>query len=143
MSAHAKDEFRDYHKSRHSVSKMVAHLIFTTRYRRKIFDGDMIETLRGSFESACEKLECKILGADGEADHFHLLIEYPPKLSISVMVNNLKATSSREFRSKYPGLSPRSKGAGLLWSRSYFAASAGGVTIETLKNYVESQNTPD
>lgn len=143
MSAHKKDEFHDYHKSRHSVTKLVVHLIFTTRYRRKIFTGDMIDTLRTSFESAGEKLDCKIIALDGESDHIHLLVEYAPKLSVSVMVNNLKATASREFRTKYPGLSPRAKGAGLLWSRSYFAASAGGVTIETLKKYVESQKTPD
>lgn len=58
-------------------------------YRRKLFDGYMIEQLREAFESACEKLGCGLLEMDGQADHVHLLIAYPPKLAISVMVTFL------------------------------------------------------
>ncbi|WP_372883292.1 IS200/IS605 family transposase, partial [Psychromonas sp.] len=65
----------------------------------------------------------------------------PPKLAISVMVNNLKSVSSRMLRLQNPYLTRQSKNAAL-WSRSYFACSAGGATIETLKNYVDSQSTP-
>ncbi|EPR4699853.1 IS200/IS605 family transposase, partial [Escherichia coli] len=78
-------------RKRHSVSKLVVHLIFTTKYRRKLFDGCMIEQLREAFCSAAAKLECEILEMDGEADHVHLLVAYPPKLAVSVMVNNLKS----------------------------------------------------
>jgi putative transposase len=92
--------------------------------------------------SACEKLECDLIEMDGEEDHVHLLIAYPPKLSISVMVNNLKATSSRRLRILNTHLERQSKSAAF-WSRSYFACSAGGATIETLKEYVQSQATPD
>lgn len=95
MSAHNKELLQDYLRKRHSVSKLVVHLVFTTKYRRKLFTGVMIEQLREAFESACVKLECELIEMDGEQDHVHLLISYPPKLSISVMVNNLKAVSSR------------------------------------------------
>ncbi|PCS22848.1 Mobile element protein [Candidatus Enterovibrio escicola] len=60
----------------------------------------MIEQLREEFESACVKLKFKFLEIDGEQDHVHLLIAYPPQLSISIMVNNLKAVSSRMLRMK-------------------------------------------
>ena len=142
MSAHNKDLLIGYLRKRHSVTKLVVHLVFTTKYRRKLFDGYMIQQLRESFESACEKLECQLLEMDGEKDHVHLLIAYPPKMAISVMVNNLKSTSSRRLRMLNTHLTAQSK-SGLMWSRSYFACSAGGVTIETLKDYVNSQNTPD
>ncbi len=142
MSAHNKDLLKGYLRKRHSVTKLVVHLVFTTKYRRKLFDGYMIQQLRESFESACEKLECELLEMDGEKDHVHLLIAYPPKLAISVMVNNLKSTSSRRLRLLNTHLTAQSK-SGLMWSRSYFACSAGGATIETLKDYVNSQNTPD
>ena len=142
MSAHNKDLLKGYLRKRHSVTKLVVHLVFTTKYRRKLFDGYMIQQLRESFESACEKLECQLLEMDGEKDHVHLLIAYPPKLAISVMVNNLKSTSSRRLRTLNTNLTAQSK-SGLMWSRSYFACSAGGATIETLKDYVNSQNTPD
>ena len=142
MSVQNNDLLKGYLRRRHSVTKLVVHLVFTTKYRRKLFDGYMIQQLRGAFESACEKLECELLEMDGEQDHVHLLIAYPPKLAISVMVNNLKATSSRRLRILNTHLRTQSK-SGVLWSRSYFACSAGGATIETLKEYVNSQRAPD
>jgi len=142
VSAHNKELLQDYLRKRHSVSKLVVHLVFTTKYRRKLFTGVMIEQLREAFESACVKLECELIEMDGKQDHVHLLISYPPKLSISVMVNNLKAVSSRMLRLQNTHLTRQSKSSAL-WSRSYFACTAGGATIETLKAYVESQSTPD
>jgi len=142
VSVRNKELLQDYLKKRHSVSKLVVHLVFITKYRRKLFTGVMIEQLREAFESACVKLECELIEMDGEQDHIHLLISYPPKLSISVMVNNLKAVSSRMLRRQNTHLTRQSKSSAL-WSRSYFACTAGGATIETLKAYVESQSTPD
>ncbi|KHD27016.1 IS200/IS605 family transposase, partial [Xenorhabdus nematophila] len=73
MNAHNKELFQDYLRKRHSVSKLVVHLVFTTKYRRKIFTGVMIEQLKEAFESACVKLECQLIEMDGEQDHVHLL----------------------------------------------------------------------
>lgn len=142
MSVQDKSELKDYLKRRHSVTKLVVHLIFTTKYRRKILDGKMINDLRNAFESASSGLECDLLEMDGEEDHVHLLIAYPPKLAISVMVNNLKSISSRYVRKNNPVI-PRLSKSAALWSRSYFACSAGGASIETLKDYVKNQKTPD
>ena len=142
VSVHGESLLKDYLRRRHSVTKLVVHLVFTTKYRRKLFDGYMIEQLRDSFASACTKLECELLEMDGEQDHVHLLVAYPPKLAVSVMVNNLKATSSRRLRILNTHLGTQSK-SGVLWSRAYFACSAGGASIETLKEYVSSQSTPD
>lgn len=142
MSVHNKNRLSEYLRKRHSVTKLVVHLVFTTQYRRKLFDGDMLEQLREAFESASEKLECDLLEMDGEADHVHLLIAYPPKLAISVMVNNLKSVSSRRIRILNTHIPRQSKSAAL-WSRSYLACSAGGASIETLREYVQSQATAD
>ncbi|MCV6590262.1 MAG: IS200/IS605 family transposase, partial [Marinobacterium sp.] len=140
MSVQGHPPLNDYLRKRHSVTKLVAHLIFTTKYRRKLFDGYMIGQLREAFESACEKLECELVEMDGEADHVHLLVSYPPKLAVSVLVNNLKSVSSRRIRILNTHI-PRQSKSGALWSRSYFACSAGGATIETLREYVQSQGT--
>jgi len=134
--------FNDYLNKRHSTSKLVVHLIFTTNYRRKLFNGSMIEQLKSAFESACEKLECQLLEMDGETDHVHLLVSYPPKIAVSILVNNLKAVSSRMLRQQNRSLKKQSSN-GALWSRSYFACTAGGATIETLRAYVENQSTPE
>lgn len=141
MSAHNKELLQDYLRKRHSVSKLVVHLVFPTKYRRKLLTGVMIEQLREAIESSCEKLECELIEMDGEEDHIHLLVAYPPKLAISTMVNNLKAVSSRMLRLQNTHLTRQSKGSAL-WSRSYFACSAGGATIDVLRAYVDSQSTP-
>nr|WP_277756382.1 IS200/IS605 family transposase [Rosenbergiella nectarea] len=136
VSVH-EDLLSGYLRRRHSVSKLVVHLIFTTQYRRKVFDGEIISQIREALLSAAEKLEIDILEMDGEEDHIHILVAYPPKLSVSVLVNNLKSISSRRVRILNTNLQKASN-SGVLWSRSYFACSAGGATIETLKSYVRS-----
>lgn len=141
VSVHDK-AFEGYLTRRYSASKLVVRLIFTTKYRRKIFDGMTLQQIRGAYQSAAEKLEIEILEMDGEADHVHVLIAYPPKRSVSVLVNNLKSISSHRLRILNTNLRKVSN-SGVLWSRSYFACSAGGATIETLKAYVASQKTPD
>ena len=101
----------------------------------------MIEQLREAFLSACDRLECDLLEMDGEEDHVHLLISYPTKLAISVIVNNLKSTSSRRLRQLNTHI-PRQSSNCAFWSRSYFACSAGGANLDTLKEYIENQATP-
>ncbi|WP_387440424.1 IS200/IS605 family transposase, partial [Photorhabdus sp. RM105S] len=85
MSNHH-ESLEGFLRKRHSVSQLVVHLILTTTYRRKLFDGQMIAQLREAFGSAAAKLECDIIEMDGERDHVHLLIAHPPKLAVSVMV---------------------------------------------------------
>jgi putative transposase len=84
------------------------------------------------------KMDCHALACDGEADHLHLLIEYPPKLSVSVLVNAFKGTSSRLLREERPDIARR-HWRGTLWSPSYFAASSGGATLAVIRQYVEQQ----
>ena len=80
---------------------------------------------------------------DGECDHVHLLVVYPPRVAISSLVNSLKGVSSRLIRKKkqYPSISKQLRG-GALWSPSYFAGSCGGAPIEIIRQYIEQQNTP-
>ena len=140
VTPHDKKLLSGYLKKRHSVSMLVVHLVFTTKYRRKLLTGDMIVQLREAFDSACGKLECQLIEMDGESDHVHLLVAYPPRLSVSSMVGNLKSVSSRLLRLQNTHI-PRQSKSSAFWSNSYFACSAGGVTIETLKAYVENQAT--
>ncbi|HHR6132289.1 TPA: IS200/IS605 family transposase [Providencia alcalifaciens] len=140
--SHYSNLLGDFLRKQHSVSKLVVHLIFTTKYRRKLFDERMIEQLRDAFGYAAAKLECELIEMDGEPDHLHLLVVYPPKLAVRVMANNLKSVSSRLLRLQNTNLRMQSK-TFFLWSRSYFVCSTGGATIETLRAYVQSQSTPD
>lgn len=96
------------------------------------------------FESVCKGMDSELVELDGERDHVHLLVLYPPRISIAVLVNSLKGVSSRMLRKEFPEFKKAYWGDGLaLWSRSYFAASVGGAPIEILKQYIEQQDTPD
>lgn len=85
----------DIRRGRHCVFLMHVHLVFVTKYRRRIFDHDAIEKLRTYFSNVCADFEAELVEMDGEPDHVHLLINYPPKLAISSLVNSLKGVSSK------------------------------------------------
>ena len=78
---------------------------------------------------------------NGESDHVHLLVNFPPKVALSALVNSLKGVSSRLLRKQFPELEQR-YWKDVLWSRSYFPASCGGDTLEIIK-HTEQQKTPD
>jgi REP-associated tyrosine transposase len=131
----------DIRHGRHCVFQMHVHLVFITKYRQSIFDGAAISYLRVVFENVCTDFESTLVAMDGEVNHVHLLINYPPKRSVSTLVNSLKGVSSRMLRQERPDLA-RLYWKGVLWSPSYFAASCGGAPIAILKTYIELQKTP-
>lgn len=101
---------------------------------------NILEEVRSLLTETAEKMGCTPMEVNGEADHVHVLLAFPPSLSVSSIVNALKTVSSRMIRSKYPNILHGGR-TGLFWSRSYFAATAGGVTLDVLKQYVENQGT--
>ena len=129
-------------RGRHCVFLMHVHLVFVTKYRRKIFDQDAIEKWRGYFASVCADFDVERVEMDGERDQVHLLINYPPKLAISNLVNSLKGVSSRLLRRDRPDIAQRDYYKGVLWSPSYFAGSCGGAPISIICQYIEQQETP-
>ena len=134
-------DYNDIRHGRHCVFKMHVHLVFVAKYRRNVFDGDAIERLRRLFAGVCMNLEASLIEMDGEDNHVHLLVEYPPKLSVSVLVNSLKGVSSRMLRKERPDLKIR-YWKNMLWSPSYFASSCGGAPISIIRQYIEQQKTP-
>ncbi|MBD2245421.1 IS200/IS605 family transposase [Nostoc sp. FACHB-888] len=126
-------------KERHSVSDLKIHLVCVTKYRRKIFTNESLDLIRKSFVEVSKKMDFNVLEFNGESDHIHVLIEFPPKLSISQIVNALKGVSSRRYgQAGYP--KPYGKQA--LWSPSYFVSSIGGAPLEVLKKYIQDQEKP-
>ena len=130
-------------KSRHATHLLHAHLVFVTKYRYNVLTGEHIEYLRTVFKETMEEMGGTLEEFDGERNHVHILIQYPPKWSISVIVNNLKGRSSRLLRRDMPDVKKRYWGDGsALWHRSYFAGSVGGAPLEIVKQYIQQQDTP-
>lgn len=128
-------------RKRHSVTLLYVHLVFTTKYRRNVLTGRHIEDLSWAFKHVCDKHGCELEQFDGERNHVHLLVKYPPRISVSWLANQLKSTGSCRLRGLHPDMRMLSKSSAL-WSRSYFACSAGGAPIEVLRQYIEQQDTP-
>jgi putative transposase len=126
---------------RHCVFALHVHLVFVTKYRTKVFDRDAIQRLKVIFDKVCSDFDVQLVEMDGEAEHVHLLINYPPKHSVSSIVNSLKGGSSRLLRIERPDIEKRYWN-NVLWSPSYFAGSCGGAPLGIIKQYVEQQKTP-
>jgi putative transposase len=114
------------------------HLVCVTKYRRSVLTAKGLELIETSFQDVAQKMDFQILEFNGEADHVHALIEYPPKLSVSQIVNALKGVSSRRY-----GQADLPKPHDVaLWSPSYFAVAVGGAPLQVLKEYIRNQEKP-
>ena len=127
-----------FRTGRHCVFALHVHLVFVTKYRRKVLTEGAHETLRTLFTTICADFDASLVESNGEDDHVHLLVEYPPKVALSKLVNSLKGVSSRRLRQLHSEIAERYY-HGVLWSHSYFAASCGGAPLSIIWQYVEDQ----
>jgi putative transposase len=129
---------QDIRTGRHVVYSVHAHLVFVTKYRRNVLSAPAIEDLTVIFTKVCRDFGAELKECNGEDDHVHLLVIYPPKVCLSILVNSLKGVSSRLLRQHRPEISGRYN-HGVLWSPSYFAASCGGAPLSVIAEYIQSQ----
>lgn len=133
----------DFVSKGRSVSDLKVHLVLVTKYRRKAFTAEMLIRLNTVFVELLEKWDCKLVEFNGEEDHVHALFQYHPDIELSKLVNNLKSVSSRKLRQEFTEHLESFYWKDVFWSGSYFVASCGGVTVSTLRKYIEAQETPE
>ncbi|MGW1727772.1 IS200/IS605 family transposase [Streptomyces sp. NPDC002306] len=119
-----------------------AHLVFVTKYRRDVFDDAMLKRCEEIMREMCGSFETELREFNGEADHVHLLVHYPPKVALSKLINSLKGVSSRYLRAEYTGRINRTGMGSVFWSRSSFAGSYGGAPPTVIRQYIEGQKRP-
>lgn len=124
------------------VTALHVHLVFVTKYRRGVFDSQMLAFCEEVMRKVCSDFEAELAEFNGEEDHVHLLVRYPPKVSVSKLVNSLKGASAYRLRREYTGRVNRTRLNGHFWSPSYFAASCGGAPLSIIKQYIEQQQRP-
>jgi len=129
-------------RGRNCVFSIHVHLVFVAKYRKAVFTKVILKRLHAIFRNVCKDFEATLVEFEGEKDHVHLLINYPPKIAISRLVNSLKGVSSRLLRKENHPTIQKAFWKGVLWSPSYFAGSCGGAPISIIKQYIENQNTP-
>ena len=94
----------EFRTGRHCVFNMHVHLVFVTKYRKNIFNQVILDELKDIFIEICNSFEATPIEFDGEEDHVHLRVNYPPKMTVSKLVNSLKGVSSRHLRQRIPDI---------------------------------------
>lgn len=125
-------------KSNHSVYCLQYHLIICTKYRRQVLKGEVVNELKERILNISENHNIRILSQETDKDHIHILFRGTPTTDLSKFINAIKTGTSKAIRYRYPKVKEKLRGNSF-WSRSYFLISTGEVTLDVLKEYVESQ----
>jgi putative transposase len=117
-------------------------LVFVTKFRHRVFGDRHLARMEEIMRAVCADFETELVEFNGENNHVHLLVLFPPKVALAKLVNSLKGVSSRRLRQEFPDLVRHYYRANKLWSGSYFAGSVGGAPLSIVKQYIEQQNRP-
>ena len=125
-----------YQTTRAATYACEYHIIWCTKYRRSVLSSEIQERFKELVIASEEKHGFKVRALETMTDHIHLLISIPPTEAVGVMIGKLKGMTAQVLREEFPHLKSRLPN---LWTRSYFVASTGSVTLQVLKEYVENQ----
>jgi putative transposase len=128
--------------ARHCVFIRHAHLVFVTKCRHRVFTDRHLTRLEDITQAVRADFDTEPVDFNGEDNHLHLLVNFPPTVAPWKLVNSLKGVSSRRLRQQFPDLVHHYYRANRLWSGSYFASSLGGAPLTVLPQYIEQQNQP-
>jgi len=133
---------KEFRQGRSVISNLSAHLVFVTKYRRGVFNDDLLNVCKTAMEQVCADFDVRLVEFNGEDDHVHLLVEYPPTVQLSRLVNSLKGVSARMLRKQRSEQIKAYLWGEHFWSPSYFVGSAGGASLDVLRKYIENQRRP-
>jgi len=112
------------------------HVVFCPKYRRKVLVNGIDERLKVLIQESVERWEQEFVQVEVMPDHVHLLVGCDPQLGIHRLVKFVKGVTSHELRKEFPDLKKKLPS---MWTNSYYVGTTGGVTLETVKKYVEGQ----
>lgn len=126
----------EYQRDEHRVHLIVYHLIWCPKRRKAVLTGDIAKDYHEIVGRKCTEKGWEVVELAIQPDHIHLFVRAFPDIPASEIVKECKGLTSFELRKKYPAILKRLPS---LWTRSYFAATAGNVSNDTIKRYVEAQ----
>lgn len=125
-----------YRRTSGGVSNLNYHLVWTPKYRLPVLTGEVADDLEALLREKAAELDVEVKHLAIKPDHLHLFVSAPPEYSPSKLANQFKGYSSRRLRQKYQHLVSRMPS---LWSRSFYAGSAGHVSGKTIARYIAAQ----
>ena len=135
----------DYNRKRHSVYLLTYHMVFVTKWRKPVITDEIGDFMVATARRLCDGYGGELIAGETDRDHIHLLVSLPPNTNVSVFVRSIKTQLSREMRKRFPEqIKQYIYGDDTsFWSRSYFIATTGSVSLETVKQYIESQRSEE
>ena len=127
--------------SSHSVTRLTVHVVWVTKYRYHVLQGDIQKRCRSVLVQICDAEDVRILKGVISKDHVHMLLEYPPSLAVSDLVKRLKGRTSRLLQQEFPDVRKRYWGKHL-WAIGYGAWSSGNITDQLVADYLEHHRNP-
>lgn len=136
MEIHSKNYTKTYKSTETLVYSCQYHVIWTTKYRRKLLISDIEQDLKSLVLEKQDIWKYIVVEMEIMPDHVHLLIDINPQIGINATIGKIKGYTSNVLRKKYKEL--RTK-VPTLWTRSKFISSVGSISLEVVKKYIEEQ----
>ena len=128
-----------YKKNRHCCYDLQYHMVFVTKHRKPVIQGDVETRLHEIIKDLLKSFKCNLVEANSEPDHIHILFEAPPQVTLSVLANNLKTVTARRLRKEFPEELSQYYWEPYFWSESYFVGSVSERTKAVVQQYIQNQ----
>ena len=126
----------NYKSNKNIVYSCKYHVIWCSKYRRKVLSQGVDERLKQIISEISGKRKAEIIELEVMPDHVHLLVEVDPQYGIHRLIRQLKGVSSRNLREEFPYLKTKMP---TLWTNAYFVSTVGGAPLSVIKQYIEDQ----
>lgn len=126
----------DTKRTRHAEYQINYHLVWCPKFRRPVLEGEVGKRLAELIPPIVEENGGEVLDLIVMPDHVHLFVSFPPTIAINQIMFRVKGSTSHQLRKEFPELNSRLPS---VWTRSYYAGSAGQVSVETIQRYIERQ----
>lgn len=123
-------------RTRHATYNINYHFVWCPKYRRSVLTGSVADRLVALIPEIVRELDGEIFELVVRTDHVHLFVSFPPTIAPYQIIHRIKGATSHALREEFPELKSRLPS---LWTRSYYVGTAGTVSSETIRKYIESQ----
>lgn len=131
-----------FDNNNHSVFLLHYHLIMCIKYRNKVINDTVSARLKEIFERIAPDYNITVEEWNHDSDHVHILFRGQPNTEISKFINAYKSASSRLIKKEFPEIR-KSLWKEMFWSQSFCLLTTGGVTVDIIKQYIQSQGMKD
>lgn len=129
----------EYRKTSHTVFYHRFHIVWITKYRYRVLQGNLRLRLREIIAQVSEEIGIRIINGVLSADHVHIFAEIPPHVSVSEFVKIAKGRSSRKIQIEFPEIRKQYWGRHF-WARGFFSSTSGNITDEMINEYINQHS---